>query len=289
MNLYYAIGGGLGHLTRAAAFLHSRKISDSTIILTASPYAADKRVVGNIKTIIAGEDFAKNLESYKKFLQKTFVENNIRNFFLDTFPVGIIGEFSGFDFQNIEINYIARLLRWERYKSFLRGDSPLFNHTFVLEDLEKPHRDFIESSSKTASDLTINYPPPLLSETDKKIVQNICENRRPFWLIVHSGSSAEISELTDYAREIKRMQKSEADLILITSQKTEVENLLCFDLYPASVLFEAAEKVFTACGFNLMNELKNFRFKHYFMPFERRFDNQFRRAEIARFSRTVKP
>lgn len=50
------------------------------------------------------------------------------------------------------------------------------------------------------------------------------------------------------------------------------------DIYPASMLFESAERIFTACGFNVMKQTEHFRERHFFISFERRYDDQFKRA-----------
>jgi len=43
--VYYAIGGGLGHLVRARAVLHTLGVADA-VLVTASPFAKDARVTG---------------------------------------------------------------------------------------------------------------------------------------------------------------------------------------------------------------------------------------------------
>ena len=279
MNLYYAIGGGLGHLTRAAAFLHQQKIANKSLILTASLFAPDKRITGEIKTIFADENFVQNKKNYRDFLRKVLTENKIEKIFLDCFPVGIIGEFADFDFQNIEVNYLARLLKWNKYFPLIKNSTILFEQTFILENLENEHQKFIDNSSKIQTDFVLNYPFLKLSKSDKNIIRGIIERHKSFWLVVHSGNAEECSELVSYAREKHKIESSETDLILISPNKIKDKHLFQYNLYPASVLFEKAEKIFTGCGFNAMNQLKDFRHKHYFLPFSRRYDNQFARAK----------
>ena len=281
MNLYYAIGGGLGHLTRAAAFLHQLQIENETAILASSKFAQDKRVVGEIEIIRVAENLASEREKYQKFLQKVLAENQIKKIFLDSFPVGIVGEFCGFDFQNIKVNYIARLLKWDKYLPLTGNFDFIFEQTFVLETLENEHQKFIDNFSKSITDFVLNYPSPKLSEPEEKTFREIIKTRKPFWLIVHSGDAEELLELVSYANDIREIENSRAHLILISPNKINSDKILQYDFYPASVLFESAERIFTGCGFNVMNQLKKFRHKHFFLPFNRRYDDQFARAKLA--------
>jgi hypothetical protein len=53
-----------------------------------------------------------------------------------------------------------------------------------------------------------------------------------------------------------------------------------FNLFPVYPYFRQAGRIFTACGFNSMKQTKEFSYKHHFLPFRRRFDNQFLRAKL---------
>ena len=51
MILYYALGGGLGHLTRAQRVLSALGLTDRAALLTSSSFARDERVVGELPVI----------------------------------------------------------------------------------------------------------------------------------------------------------------------------------------------------------------------------------------------
>ena len=79
---------------------------------------------------------------------------------------------------------------------------------------------------------------------------------------------------------MREIERAEINLLLASPQKLNLK-LPCFyqtNIYPASTLFESAERIFTACGFNAMKQTELFREKHFFIPFERRYDDQFKRA-----------
>lgn len=274
MNIYYANGGGLGHLTRARAFLHQLKIADRTAILTNSEFAADKRVVGDLEIFKVDGDFANNLPKYRDFLQKTLAERAVKNIFLDSFPAGIIGEFADFDFGEIEVFYLARLLRWKNYAHFLSGIELHFKKTFVLEPLEPAHQNFIEKHSTESSIFDLIYAD--FETPDEPVMKRIIRENSPFWLIVHAGAPEEISELMNFAAEMREIEQANVELILISPPDYTDHN--CFDIYPAARLFPFAERIFTAAGFNALRQTAQFRSKHFVMPFERRYDDQFARA-----------
>src|SRR5262249_49323155 len=66
----------------------------------------------------------------------------------------------------------------------------------------------------------------------------------------------------------------------VSSRTSRVAARLNF--YPASLLFPLAERVITACGFNVMRQTESLASIHRFLPFERRFDDQFQRARRRR-------
>ena len=285
MNLYYAMGGGLGHLTRAVAFLRDLEIENDSIILSSSDFLADKRVVGNIRTISVEKSLENDHLTYQKYLQNLFAELKPQKIFFDSFPLGIIGEFSGFKFdKSIELNYLARHVRWKNYSALIGEEFPRFEKTFLLEDLENEHLNFVETVSRQITAFELNYPAPDLSPKDFETYKSILETKLPFWLIVHSGNEVEVTELVEFAAEMREFEAVETNLILIspTNFSINIHNFFQFDIYPASVLFEKAERIFSAAGFNVMKQTERFKDKHFFIPFERRYDNQFWRAKIRR-------
>jgi hypothetical protein len=282
MNLYYAMGGGLGHLTRARAFLHTLNLQNNSVILTSSNFAADSRVTGDIPLITVEAVFEKDLKGFQQFLLKTLNDLRIETLFIDSFPFGIIGEFAGFDFpEKTEINYVARLLKWNVYSAPYPDKTIKFRKTFILEPLEPAHQTFINLSSQEQTEICLSYPTEQFSEKDEQIFQKILKEKNPFWLIVHAGSVEEINELIGFADEMRRIEKSSANMVLVSPNNLSLhrENVFHTNIYPASPLFKHARRIYTACGFNSMQQTRDFRDKHYFVPFERRFDDQFARAK----------
>jgi hypothetical protein len=314
MIIYYAAGGGLGHLTRARASLYTLGCKDQVALLTASPFALDKRVVGDAEIIEIPQVFASDLQSYRVWLQQVFTQYQPTKIYLDTFPAGILGEFCDFKFPaNVELIHLARLLKWEEYSKQIQGMPPKFALTYVLEELTAEHQAYLQNHAEEIKPLLLKDPPHELNDEIKKAAIAIMRSsviellvrhpqsldqpptvRRPLWLIVHSGASTETDELVAYATEMNGLEKANARLVLIapgknrelqtlnSGQQAQTRGLATyvehFDFYPATAFFPVADRIITACGFNIMRQTENYKEKHRFMPFERRFDNQFLRA-----------
>jgi hypothetical protein len=284
MNLYYAMGGGLGHLTRASAFLNQFGLAANSAILTSSDFASDKRICPDIKIIKVNPELARKPELYREFLKKTFSQYPIDSIYLDSFPFGLIGEFRRFDFGGMKVNYIARLLNWENYSViFSPGDSIKLENCFLLEELETAHQNFIDANSFEQIKIGLTYPKPKLSGQTKQFFNEI-KQKKPFWLIVHSGNKDEVSELVYYADEQRKIENKTVELLLISPQNLalKVSSYSLYNFYPANILFPLAERIFTGCGFNIMEQTAEFRAKHQFIPFLRRYDQQHLRAERSR-------
>ena len=265
-------------MTRAHAFLRQQQIENNTAIMTASEFAADKRVTGDVEIIRIDRDLGQLTREYRNFLKETFSSRVVDKVFLDSFPVGIVGEFSGFEFAEIEVHYIARRLKWNNYVKFLPEDLPRFKKTFVIEPLEKEHQAFVEVHSETVIDFDLIYQIP--ESQDGDLANRIVAEYSPFWMVVHAEKLEETEQLINFAREMREAENAIVSLILVSPNNHSFENR--FDIYPASALFPFAERIITACGFNSMKQAEPFRDKHFFLPFARRYDDQFARARFAR-------
>jgi hypothetical protein len=300
MIFYYAVGGGFGHLTRARAVLHTLGLTERVTILTASPWASDKRIVGESTIIKIPQDFLSDIERYRNWLYEIFEKSRPTKIFLDCFPCGLAGEFCRFDFpKSAALFHSARGLRWAEYEKVINGTTPIFSATYVIEPLATEQESYLQLHSEEIAWLNLIDPPPRLSDKENDFVQTLRENfclpPRPCWLVIHSGSPEEVAELLAYAREMSEQERINPRIILIAPEKMELSKLETrnglqtpdsgfqtaveqVDFYPASALLPFADRIITACGFNMMRQTERYRDKHRFLPFARRFDNQFLRA-----------
>lgn len=111
MIVYYAMGGGLGHATRARRVLEALRIDDAVIVASCKP---DPRVTGRYPV-------ADSLDGLHP-----------ERIIVDTFPLGLKGELSGVD---VPLDYVARLLKWDEYRRCVPGPLPHFGTMYVVEEV----------------------------------------------------------------------------------------------------------------------------------------------------------
>jgi hypothetical protein len=249
--VYYAIGGGLGHLVRARAALHTLGVSDA-VLVTASPFAKDARVTGEVPVI----DVPVSLDGDRVRLRRWFADvvaaERPERVIVDAFPAGVLGELPELD---VPLDHIARLLRWPKYARRLDGALPPIETTFVLEPLHPDHRAALEGASDRLEPLLLFDPPAPVRDDAAGAA-----------LVVHAGPDHEVEALVALARTtshpVRVARPGGPDL----------------DVRPASALFPSAAAIVTAAGFNAMRQAAPFRDRHVFVPFPRPLDDQFARA-----------
>ncbi len=283
MILYYAVGGGLGHLTRAQAVIYTLHITEPVTILTASPFAADSRLTKNTDVITIPFDLSNDPGAYSEWLADILNSLSPQAIYLDTFPAGIIGEFCTDRIEpGIPLFHFARILRWPQYYRYLSAYPPKLKITYRLEPLLPEYEEYLQKNSERMIDLKLDdRPERLLAGRLPAEVERLADGSHPVWLVVHSGPEDEILELIAYAETMSRMENLEPKIILISPHRlvSLTAHIEQIDYYPAFVLFPFAERIISACGSNIMRQMKSYRHKHRYMPFKRRFDDQFFRAK----------
>ena len=268
--VYYAIGGGLGHLVRARAFLHTLNLSDDAVVLTASDHARDARVVGDLEIVCVPKSLDQNRAQFRSWLLHELARLQPDCLCVDAFPAGILGELCDLPQLRIEQWHVARLLRWNEYLKQLSGVCPRYQRTFRVETLTPPHQQFLQQHSDCIEDLTL---------IDPRVDPIVLSAKEPYWLIVHSGPAAEVAELIAYADEIRNAENTTVPLLIITSDAPDKlpSGARVLDVHPATAYFAAAQRIFSAAGFNVMRQTAPWREKQSVLPMQRRFDDQIAR------------
>jgi hypothetical protein len=281
MIVCYAQGGGLGHLTRIQAFLHTTRCRDTVTILTGSPFAADPRVVGGRDVLPAPRGLDRDALSH--WVGTVLADLAPRELLIDAFPAGLSGELHrGVVPEGTRVVHLARLLRWDAYRRLLPAAPLRFDQTWVMEPLDPAHTSYLGSvTSPGPMALTLVEPPAAPPAASHAGAWPGDPAPAPGgWLIVHTGPTAEVLDLVEYARESAAAENTRPRFTLISPRRpaglpAEVAHL---DVYPAWPLFPAAERIITAAGFNAVRQLTPWRSRHRMIPFPRRFDDQFARA-----------
>ena len=253
MILYYAIGGGLGHLVRARAVLHTLGVSDRAAVVTASRFT---RVVGDVPVIRVPEALDGDRAALWRWLADLVAGLRPERLVVDAFPAGVLGELRD---PGVPIDHVARLVRWRRYARRLDRPLPRIETTFVVEPLRSDHRSALAAASARMVPLALVDPPAPARDDAAGAA-----------LVVHAGPEQEVRALCALAAStgypVRLARPGGEDL----------------DVHPASALFGSAAAVVTGAGFNAMRQAEPYRERHRYHPFPRPLDDQVARAELAR-------
>jgi hypothetical protein len=269
MILYYALGGGLGHLTRAQRVLSALGLTDRAALLTSSRFARDERVVGELPVIEVPTGLGRDRAAFQRWLLETLRALAPEELIVDAFPGGILGELCELELP--PARYVARRLRWPAYRRRLLGGLPRYELAHVLEPLESAHALALEACATRVEALELVGP-----DAGERLLD------RPHTLVVHSGPDDEVAALTEYARELEPSCR----LLVITPRRPAwlPGRAVWQDVYPAAPHMPFAELVVTAAGFNALHDVGAARERHRVIPFPRSLDDQFARARYARTS-----
>jgi hypothetical protein len=268
--LYYALGGGLGHITRARRVLAALGCMDRAMLLTASPFARDSRVTGGLPVLHVPVRLGRDRAAFALWLRGALALLRPEELIVDTFPGGITGELCGMPLP--PARHIARRLRWGAYALRLHGPLPRYELAHVLEPLSEPHEWALAQCAAGIGSLELAAHPAA------SVGEPLCD--QPHWLVVHSGPDAETAELAAHACEVRAAATSTARIVVVCPRCPPdlPRSAEWRDTYPVAPHLPHAERIFTAAGFNLMLETAPLRDRHRFIPFPRPLDDQYARA-----------
>lgn len=281
MILYYALGGGLGHISRAYKVLSALALKDEYKILTSSTQS--HQLISEQQSLSVPEDWLdtphKIMELLRSEIDAAKIKNESVQVFVDSFPFGIIGELDLPALSRlVEVNYVARFVQWSNYSKYISSSGD-FSHTYVVDVLHPEQQAFIDTRSKTISSLALfsNLSAGAQTTQIEKDKQSIPKNA---WLVMHSGPDEEVEELLSYARDIARVEKCRPKFVLISLCEPKQDVDLWIKQFPHCCDISVAAKIFTAAGYNSMLECFPYRDKHLVLPFPRKYDDQFARARL---------
>ena len=155
MIAFYALGGGWGHFTRINSFIAQEGIDSSIKVIVSNSKAAT--YFSQEQLIIVPESAHHNAGLLQDFISHVNTSYSIKAWYIDTFPVGILGELTPEIFHGVEVNFLARRLRWDTYSSLI-GTAISFKDVFRFESLEPLHQVFLEKYSERIKEVTLSCP-----------------------------------------------------------------------------------------------------------------------------------
>ncbi|MDH5400048.1 MAG: hypothetical protein OEX02_17995 [Cyclobacteriaceae bacterium] len=266
MNLFYCMGGGWGHLRRTRVFIDLLNISPVKVI-TASPLA--ERLFSSEELVMIDPNLSGDRKQYNQRLSEIISAENPVAFYIDTFPCGILGELKSVVFSpETNLYLVTRRVKWDNYRA-LACTMP-FEKVFLLEEPEPGQLEYLRLCSQEVVTMELDYPVPERAEP--------VNFKRPMWLVVHGFVEEEVLSLVHYARDEAKLQEQWPEIVVISDCEIREEGVEWRNEYPASAWFPHAARIFTAAGFNTIQETRPYRHKQKIIPFPRKYDDQFWRS-----------
>ena len=262
MKLFYAMGGGLGHLYRVRTFIDQVHLT-SFKVLTNNPLA--EKLFSSDEIVSVRHETPHGLIQQ---IQSALDTIPFTEFYVDAFPAGLFGELNT---RNLRTVYLARRLNWNNYKSLVKPGQLRFDETMIFEELEEAHMQFVGEVSESISFIDLRYP---IADTSRILSKEVIPMEKPIWLIVHSFILEEVESLVRYAKEVARLEKQDPVFIVLSDQQIVEENVFCYAWFPAQDWFPLAARIFTGGGFNVLKQATPYSEKITAIPFPRRYDDQ---------------
>ena len=267
MILFYSLGGGWGHLRRTHVFIQNEGITGFKV-LTSNPLA--ERMFDKEQVVFCKNVPPTSLEEHMEFVNNFLEDHNVEALYVDVFPMGIMGELSMLTKRDMEKHLLCRRLKWESYEKHTGGNDLMYDRALVLEPLEEAHVEYLKKHSRERVEYSLEYPPANLPDEPGSALEG-----EALWLIVHGANAEETGALCRYAKEMAVKEKHAPNLVLVSDCEIDEEGIEGMSIFPASDLFPLADRLFTGCGFNIMQETAPYRDKQVCMPFPRKYDDQF--------------
>ena len=275
---FYALGGGFGHLTRVKTFIENIQFQCPYKIISTNENAY--KFFNRDEVIFIPPNQAETVESLRIELLKMLGEYDFSEFYLDTFPCGILGELDNSMFRDVSLNYLARRLQWKEYSDlFPQAIDIQFDKIYVFEQLEAKHGLFLAKSNQKIENFKLDYSWMSSAQSEQTIGNRIVEWKAEIWLIVHTSDQEETQLLISHAQDIAEIEGKKPKLIILTNQEIQTPKsaILLLNENPID-WFPHASRIFSGAGFNTFYQLKDYREIYECIPFPRKWDDQFWRA-----------
>jgi len=262
MILYYALGGGLGHIARSFALIaHAPKALQARIRLLVSSKSAHVARPHSPRPVDHVPQWAMaDLGRYFQFLTDHFKEYGFSCIVIDTFPFGLMGELKNMAPELPRV-LVGRYLRWDAYVDRCGGtDDGLWPQVAVM--IEQQEDKYLEQLKHNCRVIEARWPVSLAGPTD-----GAASAGRPACCIVHSGPPSETGRLMSVAREIMAEREMAGVPEVFTPEK---------GLFPLERHLLRFSDIVTGAGYAscAAAAVLNGQVRYHLHPFPRRFDDQ---------------
>lgn len=279
--LYYALGGGLGHLTRSYAILQALKaITDSPLeisLITNSPHA--KFINQSINSAVDRLLIADSPAMLSTLLAQLFSED-WHLLIVDTFPRGLMGELSAW-LAKLKMSkvLIQRYLNEQYLERFDVANFTQNHYQLALRLTDTMPAQLLTAHMIDLPPVTIlpfidQQGPKLFSDNgdgERKVDDKRAINGRKL-LFIDFGKEADA-----FLEVLYQTQNINWTVVTTRPAKRASVDHICY--YPAATLFPQTDLVVGNGGYNLFHELKLTNKPAIFLPQPRTYDDQFSRVK----------
>ncbi len=262
MILYYALGGGLGHLTRSLVLIEhapERLRSKIRILVSSKSAGAAERSFPCPVDRVPDAAMA-DPAGYERFLAGHFEKHHFQCVVMDTFPFGLLGEMK-YRLPHIPRVLIGRYLRWDAYREACGTitDASWPEDAVVIEDQD----DLYDRELKKHCFVTMARSP--LSAVRARDIPDA--PLKPACCVVHSGIGAELALLVDSARRIMAEKGIPGTPHVFTPDNA---------LFPMERYLSGFSDIVTGAGYASSAAAVSLggRIRYHLTSFERKFDDQ---------------
>ena len=270
MILYYALGGGLGHVARSFALIARAPKSllprIRLLVSSRSAHVAEPHSPCPMDRV--PERAMADRSVYARFLADYLAEHRFSHIVIDTFPFGLLGELK-YIAPDLPRVLVGRYLRWEAYceRCGDAGDAAWPQAAVMIEEQDRAYLDAMERKSRV---VTARWPISLAEPAAE-----VTPVDRPACCVVHSGPAGEIGRLVEIANRVMLERGIKGSPEIFTPGK---------GVFPVEAVLPRFTDVVAGAGYAACaaSEVLAGRVQYHLHPFPRRFDDQ-----ALRLSRTL--
>ena len=275
--VYYACGGGLGHVTRAAAILRqARRLGQHSLLALTNAVLPLPLHHEQIPFIHCPAETRPELAAQ---LREAFSVQPPGLLVVDAFPAGVLGELPELlPALPCHKVLVLRCLR-EPYHAQVTELLPLFDRVLLAEDCPLP-----------AGIPAVPCGPMLIRDAEERLPRAEARRRlgvhddTPVVLGVSTGSPEWSVDF--FALLQKALHRLRRPAHLRFAAPRHPDHPLLVTHYPLCELFNGVDIVIGASGYNLFHEVTTSGIRGIFLPQSRRYDDQEWRARHARVARS---
>ena len=261
MILYYALGGGLGHVARSFALIHhapeSLRSRIRLLVSTKSAHVALPHSPCPMDPV--PEQAMADRRSYERFLEDYLRRHKFSCMVIDTFPFGLLGELKHLA-PDLPRVLVGRYLRWDAYCGRC-GDTEGAVRPRAAVMIEDQEEAYLEALGRHSRVIKAPWPVSLAAPAD------VMTPSAPAFCVTHSGPPEETRLLVEKARAIMAERGIEGVPEVFTPER----GLFPLEHHLSHFSDIVAGAGYAACA--AATVLKGRR-RYHLHPFPRRFDDQ---------------